>query len=490
MDIESLWKLSADQQKRADKYDSEVARHCRYAALLRHVSLSHENPSYSNPIIKRSTKAMSKDMDPGSQNFKDSLFVSWDVDTTGRRLLDDICNVGAYCNDFSMQQYIMPYKDIMLPMKRRHNLSTISIGVYRVLRDTITGKIVKTKSELFGLLDFIMKLEAQGKDRGIVLMCYERQKLAPYLLIEGLKRYDLLDRFKAVVKGFANCYEFIKVNCAQTMVTYSLKTLAKILLDKEPKKLHDAFERAKLVHEIVVHLSTGDSSDPIKDLTSKISPYIQSFDEVEKELSDYKLMLERQRTLKPIFEHLIKISSERKRAIVLRQYLTDANIDFQSLNLVVKEEKDMKQYLHSKIGGELPEKDLSDLETVVTKHFKHPEKDEVKEKVKPAKRVGRERNSKKSEKGAKKEKRNKTNENGVNSKNEASGKEGGAPTKEQSAAGNSNEQSRTEESDAKTNGSASASPTQDSLVAKGEPSPTTDKEAHKVDNPSESNVQC
>lgn len=63
-------------------------------------------------------------------------------------------------------------------------------------------------------------------------------------------RYDLLDRFKAVVKGFANCHEFIKVHCAQTMVTYSLKTLAKILLDKEPKRLHDAFERAKLVHEV------------------------------------------------------------------------------------------------------------------------------------------------------------------------------------------------------------------------------------------------
>uniref|UniRef100_A0A0K8TBH5 Exuperantia RNAse H-like domain-containing protein n=1 Tax=Lygus hesperus TaxID=30085 RepID=A0A0K8TBH5_LYGHE len=439
---------------------------------------------------------MSKDMDSGSKNFKDSLFVSWDVDTTGRRLLDDICNVGAYCNDFSMQQYIMPYKDIMLPMKRRHNLSTISIGVYRVLRDTITGKIVKTKSELFGLLDFIMKLEAQGKDRGIVLMCYERQKLAPYLLIEGLKRYDLLDRFKAVVKGFANCHEFIKVNCAQTMVTYSLKTLAKILLDKEPKKLHDAFERAKLVHEIVVHLSTGESSDPIKDLSLKMTPYIQAFEEVEKELSDYKLMLERQRTLKPIFEHMIKISSERKRAIVLRQYLTDANIDFQSLNLVVTEEQDMKQYLHSKIGGELPEKDLSDLETVVTKHFKHPEKDEVKEKVKPPKRVSRERNNKKSEKGAnKKEKRNRTSENGVNdSKNDSPGNEvSAAPTKEQTAEGNSTqpEQSRTDV-DAKTNGSASASPTHDSLVAKDESTSTIidSDEAHKVDNSSVSNVQC
>lgn len=80
-------------------------------------------------------------MDSDNKNNKDLLFVSWDVDTTGRRLLDDICNVGAYCNDFSMQQYIMPYKDIMLPMKRRHNLSTITIGVYRVLRDTNTGKV-------------------------------------------------------------------------------------------------------------------------------------------------------------------------------------------------------------------------------------------------------------------------------------------------------------------------------------------------------------
>ncbi|BES91454.1 Hypothetical Protein NTJ_04262 [Nesidiocoris tenuis] len=314
------------------------------------------------------------------------LYVSWDVDTTGRRLLDDICNVGAFCNEFSMQQYIMPYKDIMLPMRRRHNLATINIGFYRVLKETISGKIVKTKSELFGLLDFIMKLEAQKNDRGIILMCYERQKLAPYLLIEGLKRYDLLDRFKAVVKGFANCYDFIKVHCATTMVAYSLKTLAKILLDSEPKNLHDAFQRAKLVHEIVVHLSTGESNDPIKDLAVKMAPYVQTFDEIENELEQYKVMLNRQRTLKPIFGQMIKTPAERRKAIRLRQYLTEANIDFECLNSIVSEEANITEYLHSRIAKELPENDLADLSLVVTNHFAPSENSEPTENVKPPKK--------------------------------------------------------------------------------------------------------
>ena len=46
----------------------------------------------------------------------DYLVVAWDLDTTGRRLIDEICHIGAhYVNsegkDLNFSQYVMPYKN-------------------------------------------------------------------------------------------------------------------------------------------------------------------------------------------------------------------------------------------------------------------------------------------------------------------------------------------------------------------------------------------
>ena len=44
------------------------------------------------------------------------LVVAWDLDTTGRRLIDEICHIGGYYVDAEGQasefsQYVMPYKN-------------------------------------------------------------------------------------------------------------------------------------------------------------------------------------------------------------------------------------------------------------------------------------------------------------------------------------------------------------------------------------------
>lgn len=52
---------------------------------------------------------------------KKYLIVSWDLDTTGRRLMDEICHVGSCYlpegKDFSemktFSQYVMPYKNLV-----------------------------------------------------------------------------------------------------------------------------------------------------------------------------------------------------------------------------------------------------------------------------------------------------------------------------------------------------------------------------------------
>ena len=44
----------------------------------------------------------------------DYRIVTWDLDTTGRKLVDEICQIGAFCEDSednSFSQYVMPHRN-------------------------------------------------------------------------------------------------------------------------------------------------------------------------------------------------------------------------------------------------------------------------------------------------------------------------------------------------------------------------------------------
>ena len=61
------------------------------------------------------------------------------------------------------------------------SLSTLSkvvnIGRYRMLKDTNSGKILKTKSEVSALQDFISWLAgAKGDKEGVILICHEHER--------------------------------------------------------------------------------------------------------------------------------------------------------------------------------------------------------------------------------------------------------------------------------------------------------------------------
>lgn len=67
--------------------------------------------------------------------------VAWDLDTTGRRLIDEICQIAAFTPDNNFSQYVMPYRDLDLYAKRRHLIRTVNVGRYRMLKDINTGKV-------------------------------------------------------------------------------------------------------------------------------------------------------------------------------------------------------------------------------------------------------------------------------------------------------------------------------------------------------------
>ena len=85
--------------------------------------------------------------------------VAWDLDTTGRRMIDEICQVaGFYSNgsseiESSFSQYVMPYKNPNPGARRSFGLKVASMGRYRMLKDVETGKILKTKVPIIYFFD-------------------------------------------------------------------------------------------------------------------------------------------------------------------------------------------------------------------------------------------------------------------------------------------------------------------------------------------------
>lgn len=59
-----------------------------------------------------------------------------------------------------------------------------------------------------------------------------------------------MDKFSELVKGFANCHSFAQIHCQDTMVTFSLRVLSKVLLDKDHIDTSKATERAKLSYDV------------------------------------------------------------------------------------------------------------------------------------------------------------------------------------------------------------------------------------------------
>lgn len=195
--------------------------------------------------------------------------VGWDMDTTGKKVIDEICQIAGYTPSCSYSQYVMPYKNLNPPAMKRHNMKVVTIGKFRVLKDNKTNKVItviiifgiiinlyikqriiilifdyikfnnflqvlKTKSEVSALTDFLTWLESvrgNAKD-GVILIYHEPRKVIPAMLIESLKKYNLLERFKETVKGFANGFNIAEVKCENTVRTFSLRTLSRALLNQ------------------------------------------------------------------------------------------------------------------------------------------------------------------------------------------------------------------------------------------------------------------
>lgn len=306
--------------------------------------------------------------------------VGWDMDTTGRRLIDEICQIAAYTPKQSYSQYIMPYGDLNPGARRRHNVRVVTVGRYRMLKDTNTHKILKTKSEISALSDFLDWLEKEKGDGSVILIYHEPRRLSPTMLLEALTRYKLLDRFKSIVAGFADSYALAADKCKATVKSVSLRVLARVLLDADSLSVDSALERATAAYRIVEHLAQGEQQEvgaggegasATKDMVETARTWARPVHTELEALATLKKLLERQNTFRPVFAPLLRSARpERKRVTQLRRLLADAGLLYDQLKDAWQAQK--LAGLETQLAGltvSAKEEDIKELIEIFDCHF-------------------------------------------------------------------------------------------------------------------------
>ncbi|XP_063980934.1 maternal protein exuperantia [Diachasmimorpha longicaudata] len=311
--------------------------------------------------------------------------VGWDMDTTGKMLVDEICQIAGYTPSSSFAQYVMPFKNLTPAAKKRHNLKVVTVGRYRLLKNIKTNKVLKTKSEISAITDFLDWLEEVRSNAvdGVILIHHESRKVIPAMLLASLIKFDLLERFKKTVKGFANGFNIASVKCSDTIRAFSLRTLSRVLLNQEVE-LEDAVDRARLALQIVQHLSideakaaegSGDSDTTSKATIEFTREFVQPVAAEEEESEKLKLVLDRQHSLLPVFGHLLSMNRKvRQHASPLRRLLAESNIDYVQLKEAWSEEaKYGLERLIKKRASSATNTEIEDLLELLECHF-DPEK--------------------------------------------------------------------------------------------------------------------
>lgn len=297
--------------------------------------------------------------------------VGIDVDTTGRRLIDEIVQLAAYTPDTQFSQYIIPIMNLNPAARQRHQIRVITVGFYRMLKSMQTYKqIVKTKTEYCALVDFLNWIEdlnaSKTNSDGIILVYHEQRKFIPYMILNAMKSYNLLERFLRTIKSFANGFSLAESKCGSTIKYLNLKQLSKVLLKHEEVSEKEKYQfegnasvRAQLAYEVLEHLAKkeiteaneeknvdGDGEDECVlskmldmtlEYTSALSAEFQALENAQKSL-------ERQNSLRSIFVNYFKVTLfHRVKAVNFRRVLADNGYALENLTQIWNDRKKVKE---------------------------------------------------------------------------------------------------------------------------------------------------
>lgn len=165
-------------------------------------------------------------------------------------------------------------------------------------------------------MEFLAWLEKINDEKdGVVFVYHEQQKLAPYMLIEAMKRYNLFERFQKIVKAFVNGYEISEdaqkgkgLKYLSLWQNYKVHTELLGIETKEPEAFEgNANVRAKLSYEIMKMMSfEGEKKDidekETKQLVNKyLSEKARPIDSELNELVEMEESIDRQTGMRDIF---------------------------------------------------------------------------------------------------------------------------------------------------------------------------------------------
>jgi len=312
--------------------------------------------------------------------------VSFALDLTGKKLIDEICHIGAFAHpDHVFSQYIMPYRDVSRSSTRAHGIRVFTnFGRFRVLKDVRSMKTLRTKSEYSTLNEFIEWLKKISADKpdGVILAYHDNHvsNIVPFFM-EALRRYKLTDDFFAVVKGFVNSHPIAMDHLEQKDRSISLRSLLRKVLKFDEEKLNSnllesAKKRAQLTYDVMAKMFNVEgeiSSDLIKKVaTGKDEELVN----LEKQIA----LAHKVKSLRPIFVAQIrKGPKERSRAVLLRRYLIDIETDYESVRSAFEtgSRDGLLTMIGSSGGGKKKKQDTEDLVDMIVAHFTGNKKADV-----------------------------------------------------------------------------------------------------------------
>lgn len=349
--------------------------------------------------------------------------VACDIDTTGKRLIDEIVQIATYCPKEQFSQYVIPLMNLNPAARQRHQVRIVTSRFFRMLKDLHTYKIIKTKSEVAALNDFLAHLEKLKQEddnsQGVVLLFHESRKFVPYMVIEAMKKYNLLQRFFETVKSFVNTHTIAVEKHGSSMKYFSLKEVTKALLNVDDKEQFEgnAAVRSKMTFAIAQHLARGDCTDEMDDaacmkkLVDFCCEYACMTEQEIKELDEQEKILVRQSTLRPIFlEYFRTTLYHRVRAVTYRRVLAEHGYELTSLHKLWEEEKKEGLNKCMETCSELKDRDREELVEILDHHF-DPEKDAYRPIVRRRSSTGNPRSSPRRSKSSSSTKGNNNNNN-------------------------------------------------------------------------------
>lgn len=186
----------------------------------------------------------------------------------------------------------------------------------------LSFQVIKTKTEIATLLDFLDWLEKVNTNDGIIFVYHDQLKFTPYMVIEAMKKYRLMDRFQKICKSFVNgCdleAEKQSGNCIKLLNLSQIYEVQMKKLGMECQELNefegDATVRAKLSYDICMLMAHGGEKKDVdeKAMEKLVNEFIrQKARPISCELTEIgeqEECIKRQSSLREIFRNYFQAS--------------------------------------------------------------------------------------------------------------------------------------------------------------------------------------